>query len=276
MALPFRHPGTIAGLLALAATGAQADDLFDAVAQARRQCAAGAPALRAQPRLDDAAARVAQGSPLQAALQSSGYRARRSFQWALGGYASPQAVGQALVQKHCGTLGDPQLTEAGVLRRGTAYWIVGAAPFEPPPQAQAGEVAQQVLALVNQARAQARRCGSRSFAAAPALSLDAALTKAAAAHAESMARYGYMEHTGRDGSTPADRATRAGYPWRSIGENVAMGQTTPQQVVQQWLTSPPHCANIMEPRFTQMGVAFSVHPTSEGGIYWAQTFGLPR
>jgi uncharacterized protein YkwD len=55
-----------------------------------------------------------------------------------------------------------------------------------------------------------------------------------------------------------------------------MGQTTPEQVVQAWLKSPEHCANIMEPAFVHMGVAFAVNQTSEGGIYWAQEFGRPR
>ena len=91
-----------------------------------------------------------------------------------------------------------------------------------------------------------------------------------------MAAGNFLEHEGRDGSTPAQRATRAGYDWRSIGENIAMGQTTPELVVQAWLKSPEHCANIMEPGFAQMGVAFAVRPDSEGGIYWAQSFGRPR
>jgi uncharacterized protein YkwD len=133
-----------------------------------------------------------------------------------------------------------------------------------------------VLTLVNQARTQPRRCGSQAFGAAPSLSLNEVLTRAAATHAESMARYGYMEHRGRDGSSPADRASRVGYDWRSIGENIAMGQTTPEKVMQDWLHSPEHCANIMEPRFTEMGLAYAVNKGSEGGIYWAQAFGLPK
>ena len=52
-----------------------------------------------------------------------------------------------------------------------------------------------------------------------------------------------------------------------------MGQTTPERVMQDWLHSPEHCANIMEPRFTEMGVAYAVNNASEGGIYWAQSFG---
>jgi uncharacterized protein YkwD len=243
---------------------------------ARERCSPGAPRLASQQRLVEAAGRLARGVSLRAALEASGYRAQRSYQWTFQGYPSPDAVTQALVQQHCATLGNRDLVEAGVHRSGNAYWMVAAVPFNPPAQEQAGNVASTVLALVNQARAQPRRCGSRSFAAAQPLVLDPTLTRAAAGHADSMARLSYMEHKGRDGSTPADRASRAGYDWRSIGENIAMGQTTAGQVMQDWLRSPEHCANIMEPRFTQMGVAFAVNKASEGGIYWAQSFGLPR
>jgi uncharacterized protein YkwD len=259
------------GIAACAAT-AQPDDVLGALGRARQQCGATG-VLQPNPRLADAARRLSQGVPLEGALQASGYRAQRSFQWSMRGYASPQAVAQALVPSQCRALGDPALREVGVQRSGNSYWIIAAVPFDPPAAAQADDVAGRVLALVNQARAQPRRCGSESFSAAKPLAINAQLNQAAAVHAQSMARFGYLEHQGRDGSSPADRASRAGYDWRSIGENVAMGQTTPERVVQDWLRSPEHCANIMEPRFTEMGVAFAVNPASEGGIYWAQSFG---
>jgi uncharacterized protein YkwD len=269
---------TAALLLCLGAAlqSAAADEAFDAVAQARHQCASTAPPLRAQQQLQDAATRVLRNEPLQAALQASGYRAVRSFEWRLSGYASSQAVTQFLVNGHCATLGDPQLTEAGVVRSGSTWAILAAAPFAPPPQADAGNVASQALALVNQARSQPRRCGSRAFTAAGPLTLNASLARAAATQAGAMASGNYLDHRGPDGSNPAERATRAGYEWRSIGENIAAGQTTPAQVVQSWLESPEHCANIMEPGFVHMGIAFAVNKASEGGIYWAQEFGRPR
>lgn len=272
---PALFPASVLALCG-AAAAAFADEAFDAVAQARQQCASNAPALRNQPQLRDAAARLARGSALKPALDASGYRAQRSFEWRLTGYPAPQAVTQYLVRSQCGSLRDPALADAGVVRNGGNYWIVAAVPFAPPPQADAAAVASRVLALVNQARAQPRRCGTESFKATGPLTLDPALTRAAAIQAEAMAAGSFLEHQGRDGSTPADRATRAGYDWRSIGENIAMGQTTPERVVQDWLQSPEHCANIMAPVFQQMGVAFAVRPSSEGGIYWAQTFGRQR
>ncbi|WP_167773007.1 CAP domain-containing protein [Ramlibacter humi] len=260
-----------AAVVACGPAAAQDDDLVAAVAQARRQCGAAGP-LQPNAQLNDAARRLSQGAPLQQALQAAGYRAKRSYQWNFGGYRSAQAVGRALGAQ-CRALAEADLREVGVMRSGTSYWIVAAVPFDPPPTASAGSVAEQVLALVNQARAQPRRCGSESFGAAGPLSLNAQLTQAAQAHAESMARYSYLEHQGRDGSSPAGRIGRTGYAWRSIGENIASGQTTPEQVVRDWVRSPEHCANIMAPGFKEMGVAYAVNKTSEGGIYWAQTFG---
>ena len=269
----FLPPGFLALALLAAPHVARADDLLDATRHARQLCASRAPQLRPRPQLDEAARRLSQGAKLDDALQASGYRSQRSYQWRLSGYANPQAVAQALVQGHCKTLGDAAMADVGTYRQGNQYWIVAAQPFDPPAAEQAGDVAGRVLALVNQARAQPRTCGNRAFNPAPPVALDAALGRAAAVHAQSMAQFGYLEHEGRDGSSPADRASRAGYRWRSIGENVAMGQTTPEKVVQDWLRSPEHCANIMEPRFTEMGVAFAVNTASEGGIYWAQSFG---
>lgn len=272
---PMRMASLACMVFTAVATGgpaaAQDDDLVAAVGQARRQCGAKA-GLQPNAQLNEAARRLSQGAPLQQALQGAGYRALRSYQWSFGGYRSAQAVGQALVAQ-CRSLAEADLREVGVMREGTSYWIVAAAPFDAPPAAAAADVAEKVLALVNDARAQARRCGNASFNAAGPLSLNAQLAQAAHAHAESMARYGYLEHQGRDGSSPADRINRTGYAWHGIGENIASGQTTPEQVVRDWVRSPEHCANIMAPGFREMGVAFAVNKASEGGIYWAQEFG---
>jgi uncharacterized protein YkwD len=80
----------------------------------------------------------------------------------------------------------------------------------------------------------------------------------------------------RDGSNAADRVTRAGYRWRRLGENIALGQTTPERVVREWVLSPEHCATLMNPAFTEMGVAYNVNLDSADGIYWAQLFARPR
>lgn len=133
----------------------------------------------------------------------------------------------------------------------------------------------EVLELVNQVRSEGRSCGSEgTFGPAPALGWNEKLGRAAARHANDMVSHDFLGHTGSDGSSAADRISAEGYEWSAIGENVAAGQSSPQEVVAGWLSSPGHCANIMSPDYLHMGIA-----RAEGGsygIYWAQTFARPR
>lgn len=133
----------------------------------------------------------------------------------------------------------------------------------------------RVVELVNDARRKSRRCGSEKFAAAPPLSASRQLSDAAAAHARDMARKKYFDHRGPDGSQPRDRVKRAGYQSKLTGENIALGPETAEEVVAGWLESPGHCANIMEPRFRNIGVGIATG-RGRGQIYWVQTFGSPR
>ena len=61
-----------------------------------------------------------------------------------------------------------------------------------------------------------------------------------------------------------------------MGENIAAGQGSAAQVSAAWVASPHHCANIMNPNFTQMGAAFDVERSSDAGIYWTQVFVTPK
>jgi uncharacterized protein YkwD len=232
--------------------------------------------LRENTQLSNAAARIASGRALEGALQAADYRASRAAQITLNGYNGPAALAQGAVAASCNEMSQDDFSEVGIYRRGAQTWLILAAPFSPPDTAQAGDVQAQVLALVNEARARPRQCGKEPFGAARPLRWNAALQTVSAAHAADMARYSYFEHTGRDGSRVSDRASRAGYTWRAIGENIASGQTTAEVAVQGWLKSPGHCANIMSKDFSEMGAAFAVNPKSSGGIYWVQVFGTPR
>lgn len=237
---------------------------------------AGTPArLRWKPELSDSARLLAQGVPAQDALRRSGYRPTRLFQAHLDGHRSPDGVLRTVAREYCRQLTDPDLKEAGLHRRGQSWWILLAAPFEPPPPSAAAAVARQVLAHSNEARARPRRCGDEFFPASGPLRLDVQLAAAATAHAQDMARHGFVRHEGSDGSSPGERATRAGYRWRSIAENVAGGQTTARQVVQEWLRSPVHCAALMRPDLTEMGIAYAVDLDGEAGIYWSQKLARP-
>lgn len=232
--------------------------------------------LRENTQLSVAAARIAGGSQLDEALQATGYRAMQAAQITLQGYTGPVAVAQGAVDTSCAAVIQGELAEAGFHQRGGQTWIVLAAPFSPPVAAQAEDVQARLLALVNEARARPRRCGNESFAAARPVRLNATLQRIALAHASDMARHNYFSHSGRDGSQVADRASRAGYRWRSIGENIAAGQMNADAVVQGWVESPGHCANLMAPVYTDMGAAFAVNERSKGGIYWVQMFGAVR
>jgi uncharacterized protein YkwD len=108
------------------------------------------------------------------------------------------------------------------------------------------------------------------------LHLNAVLNTAAQLHAEDMAKHRQMQHEGSDGSSPAQRVTRQGYRWKAVGENVAAGAGSAAEVVSGWLSSPGHCANIMNPTFTEMGVAFAVNQRDDYAVYWAQSFATPR
>jgi uncharacterized protein YkwD len=138
-----------------------------------------------------------------------------------------------------------------------------------------GEVVERVYSLINQARGQARRCGSEAFPPAPPLAVSTTLQRAAAGHAADMARRNFFEHRGHDGSQPRDRLARLGYRFRLVGENIASGPESAEEVVAGWQASPGHCANIMDARFSATGVAFSIEPRRHA-ILWVQELAWPR
>ncbi len=135
-----------------------------------------------------------------------------------------------------------------------------------------------MLLAVNAARATARNCGSRGdFAAAPPVTWNCALEAAALGHSMDMARNGFFSHTGSDGQSAGTRATRAGYVWSALAENIAAGgaYSAPAAVVQGWLDSDGHCANIMGGNYSNIGAAKYSDPGSTYGVYWTQMFGRP-
>jgi uncharacterized protein YkwD len=228
------------------------------------------------PRASRAARLLAEGLPLADALAQAGYRANRSLMVHVQGFDPGQPLAVQLPAAYCADLLRSGLKEAGVYLSGRDIWWVLADPFQPPAEGDMAAMAQQVLQLVNQARAGARRCGGRGFRPAPPVKANAALTLAAQRHARDMARQNYFSHEAPDGSTPPERATRAGYGWRKVGENIAAGQSSAQEVVAGWLKSPGHCENIMDPAYTEMGLAYALAKNGDQGIYWVQVFGTPR
>lgn len=134
------------------------------------------------------------------------------------------------------------------------------------------DFAAQMLAAINEARASARNCGAASFAAAGPLVWNDHLAQAAAGHSSDMASRNFVSHTGSDGSSAADRARSAGYRG-AVGENLAGGQTSVRQVMNELLRSPAHCANLMDPAYRTAGAACVSNRSTTYKTHWTQMLG---
>jgi uncharacterized protein YkwD len=260
---------------------ADVEDGVAAAAQEVRRTGCGerhgiAAALRRDPQLDRVAAAWSRGGSLAAALERIGVRARRSASLQVTAQRPSAQIRQSLRAGLCTALTTADYASLGVYTKGSQAWIIVAQRFITPPATAAAEIAARSLQLVNRARSQARRCGARQYAAVDSLGTSAQLDAAALTQARDLAAHSVLSHSGSDGSDPGARATRSGYRWRVVGENVASGPQTAEEAVAGWLASPDHCENIMDPRYREMGIAFAVNPRSSGVIYWSQVFGLPR
>jgi uncharacterized protein YkwD len=232
--------------------------------------------LEASARLDAVAARLVRGDSLEDALEATGHRATRATFFHMGGAVDDVAVARTIARDACAHLLDPGFRLVGVARSGQEVWIVLATLPATDALADVERVRREVVERANTARARSRRCGSRAVGPAGPLRVSTALERAARLHARDMAARGAAAHTGSDGSQPGDRVTRTGYRWRLVGENVAAGQTSAEQVVRDWLASPGHCENLMDPRFRETGVAFVVDTASVSAVYWVQVFAVAR
>jgi cysteine-rich secretory family protein len=232
--------------------------------------------LRRSRGLDDVAREWSKGGRLHDAIAKTDYRVANSSSMRIEGATSERALLQIVGSQYCETVLDPEFTEIGVFARANTTWIVVAAPLSLPKADDMQLVAAQVLQLVNEARAKPRQCGSRAFPQVPPLKLSPLLSRAALAHAKDMSANKLFEHRGSDGSMPADRVLRAGYDWLSVGENIAEGAANAEVVVQGWIKSPGHCANIMSAQYEEMGLAYFTDFAHKGDIYWAQTFGTEK
>ena len=91
-----------------------------------------------------------------------------------------------------------------------------------------------------------------------------------------MAEKNYFEHVDPSGQSPADRVRAVGYAEKLVGENIAYGPKSVEEVVQGWLDSPGHCENIMDPRFAEMGIGLAPGRSAKRGLYWVQVLAEPR
>ncbi|MBO1624243.1 MULTISPECIES: CAP domain-containing protein [Bacillus] len=101
----------------------------------------------------------------------------------------------------------------------------------------------------------------------PALKVDAELSKVARIKSEDMQKNNYFDHNSPTYGSPFDMMKKFGISYKSAGENIAQGQRTPEEVVQAWMNSEGHRANILNSGFTHIGVGYV-----ESGNYWTQQF----
>jgi uncharacterized protein YkwD len=139
-------------------------------------------------------------------------------------------------------------------------------PEPPPSGGGTSPQERQVLEYTNQVRQQ-NGCGP--------LRLNSALVEAAGRQASDMVRRHYMDHTNPDGEGPAERMADAGYHGSSWGENIAAGYDSAQRVVAAWMQSDGHRKNILNCRFTVIGVGYDPGRVRSdwGPGSWVQDFG---
>jgi hypothetical protein len=106
----------------------------------------------------------------------------------------------------------------------------------------------------------------------PPVTREARLDAAAQGHSDDMAARGYFDHVSPEGRTPADRADAAGYPYQSLYENIALGQTTARQAMLGWMQSEGHCHAVLAPDVADLGVGLAAN--GRQGPTWTQEFGL--
>ncbi|MBI3542974.1 MAG: CAP domain-containing protein [Deltaproteobacteria bacterium] len=125
------------------------------------------------------------------------------------------------------------------------------------------DVLDRVLALTNEYRAQA---------SLPPLRRDDDLDRAAQRYADRMAAEGFFDHESPSGDGPGERASAVGYPWRTLGENIARGHRSAEEVVRDWIRSPSHRANLENPNVDEIGLGVA----RGDRLYWVQELGARR
>jgi|GEM_PF-1509419 len=106
------------------------------------------------------------------------------------------------------------------------------------------------------------------------LAASPVLQRIARDYALELARRQMIDHVGEDGSTLTDRAAKGGYLFTAIGENLAFGHQNVKSLMHDWMHSPSHRANILQPAYTQAGIGFA--RDTRGLLYVVVNFGAPR
>jgi uncharacterized protein YkwD len=126
-------------------------------------------------------------------------------------------------------------------------------------------IALSMLNAVNAVRIAGCQCGSQKMPSVSPLKWNAKLEMAAIRQVKYISAKGILTHEGSYRSEVSNRVDEVGYKWTSVGENIAGGYTSVRAVVNCWIESPPHCLNMMNGTFKEMGAA-------NKGEYWVQVF----
>jgi uncharacterized YkwD family protein len=120
---------------------------------------------------------------------------------------------------------------------------------------------QEVLNIVNKERA------AKGLSA---LKFNAELSKVATTKSQDMIDKGYFAHNSPTYGSPFDMMKQFGITYKTAGENIAMGQKTPQEVMTAWMNSEGHRKNILNSSFTEIGIGIA--KDKSGRLYWTQMF----
>lgn len=139
------------------------------------------------------------------------------------------------------------------------------------------DISPRLVEAINEARSEAQVCRGVQFPATSPVTWVGTLRLSTDIHAEDMANNNFFSHQGTDASFVDDRATRVGYDFEKVGENLAAGFETPEQTVDAWLASSDgHCENLMDPSFDNIGASCRFNADSLHKTYWAMTMGRSR
>ena len=134
-----------------------------------------------------------------------------------------------------------------------------------------------MIEAVNAIRAEPHTCGNVPYPAAGPVTWQPQAAQAAQTQVDYLQQNNLFTHTGANGSNVGDRLTATGYAWSVAGENLAAGYLDIASVMQGWLASAGHCANLMYADFTEIGVV--VIPGSSSNTYrtyWGMVLARPR
>jgi len=151
---------------------------------------------------------------------------------------------------------NPQIKNAAMIYVGQKIYIPEASPLK--------SLEDQVITLVNKERA------ARGLAA---LKTNWELSRVARLKSQDMIDKNYFSHTSPTYGSPFSMMQKFGLRFSAGGENIAYGQRTPQEVMNAWMNSPGHRANILSSAYTHIGVGAA--KKSNGTLYWTQLFMKP-